>query len=153
MSLKRKLVAMGVVLVLAGGATGAGFAASGHGSSRPHVREVRLTGTTEGAFLRATAQYLGTDVATLRRETKGGRTLAQIADATPGTSAKQLTAVLVSAGAAKLAQVSDHALTRGEQSMLHNTLRTQITGFLNDTCPLSVAGLAKHLAGCAGMLG
>jgi hypothetical protein len=154
MSLKRKLVVVGGALVLAGGATGAGLAAGGHRSIPSAPRHVRLAGTTERAFLDATAEYLGTDVATLRHETKrGGRTLAEIADATPGRSAKQLAAVLVSAGTAKLEEGSDRALTRGEQSMLHTTVQRRITSFLNDTCPLSFSGLVKHLAGCAGMFG
>jgi hypothetical protein len=151
MSLKRKLVVVGGALVLAGGATGAGLAASGHGTNRPRAHAVRLTGTSEGAFLRATAQYLGTDVTTLRHEEKAGKTLAEIADATSGTSARQLAAVLVSAGTAKVVQTSSRALSTAQQRMIHAMVQRRVTGFLNDTCALSLTGLAKHLAGCPGM--
>jgi hypothetical protein len=151
MSLKRKLVAGAGALFLAGGAAGAGLAASGHGTSRHVVRHVQLKSTTEAAFIRASAVYLGTDAATLRREVKGGRTLADVADSTPGRSAKQLTRLLVAAAATRLGQVSDRSLSPSQQTVLHALLRRRVTGFLNDTCPLGLAGLGKHLGGCKGM--
>ena len=72
MSFKRKLVAGTAVFLLAGGATGVAIAASGHGRSLPPApHQLRLTSTSRAGFLKAAAQYLGTNVATLRRETKG----------------------------------------------------------------------------------
>ena len=106
---------------------------------------------TNAGFLRATAQYLGTDVATLRSEKKAGRTLTEIANATPGRSAKQLTALLVAAATAKLHQSMDRVLPPAQQRVFHNTVRRRVSGFLNDTCPLSLNSFAKHLGGCAGM--
>jgi hypothetical protein len=151
-SLKRKLVAGGAAVLVAGGAAGAGLAASGHGRSVPPApRHLRLGGTTRGAFLRATAVYLGTDAARLRHEGKAGRTLAQIANATPGRSAKELAVLLVAAASMKLQLISDRALGPAQQQALHTLLRRRITGFLNDTCALGLGGLARHFAGCPGM--
>jgi hypothetical protein len=152
-SLERKLVAAGLAtLVIAGGATGAAIAASGHGRSLPPApSQLRVASVGKASFVRATAQYLGTDVAMLRREVKGGRTLAEIADATPGRSAKQLSALLLTAASVKLQLIADRALTTAQQASLRRRLRPQIVGFMNDTCPLALAGIAKHLGGCAGM--
>lgn len=153
MSLKRKLVAAGVAtLVIAGGATGAAIAASGNGRSLPPApRQLRVANIGKASFVKATAQYLGTDVATLRHEVKGGRTLAEIADATPGRSVTQLSTLLLAAATTKLELIADRALTTAQQASLRRRLRPQIVGFLNDTCPLALGGIAKHLGGCAGM--
>jgi hypothetical protein len=151
-SLKRKLVAGLATLIIAGGATGAAIAASGHGRSLPPApRQLRVTTVGEASFVKATAQYLGTDAATLRQQVKGGRTLAEIADATSGRSAKQLSALLLTAATMKLQLIADRALTTAQQASLRRRLRPQIVGFLNDTCPLALGGMAKHLGGCAGM--
>jgi hypothetical protein len=154
-SLKRKLVAAGAaIIVTAGGATGAAIAASGNGRSLPPApHHLRLAGTARADFLKATARYLGTDVATLRHETRGGTTLAEIANATHGRSAKQLSALLVAAASAKLQLISDRAMSIPQRAALGTLLRHRITGFLNDTCPLALAALAKHLVGCPGMMG
>jgi hypothetical protein len=152
-SLERKLVAAGVAtLVIAGGATGAAIAASGHGRSLPPApRQLRVASVGKASFVRATAQYLGTDVATLQHQVKAGKTLAEIADATSGRSAKQLSALLLGAASSKLKLIADRALTTAQQASLRRRLRPQITGFLNDICPLALGGIAKHLGGCAGM--
>lgn len=153
MSLKRKLGAAALAtLVIAGGATGAAIAASGHGRSLPPApRQLRIASVSKTSFVKATAQYLGTNAAALRRQVKGGRTLAEIADATPGRSATQLSALLQSAASVKLQLIADRALTATEQQSLRRQLRRQILGFLTDTCPLALGSIAKHLAGCAGM--
>lgn len=148
MSLKRKLVAGAAAVLVAGGAAGAGLAASGHGASAPPTH-LRLESTTRAEFLRATAHYLGLDLRTLRREEGAGRTLAEIADATSGRSSKQLAGLLVTA--AKLRLSTDHAFSPSQQHSLRSLLRHRITGFLNDMCALSLTGLAKHLGGCSGM--
>ena len=154
MSVKRKLLAGLAVFVVAAGVTGAGLAASGHGRSvQPAPSRLVLKGTTRAAFVRATAQYLGTDVATLRHETKSGRTLADIANATPGRSEKQLTALLVAAGSSKLLMLSDGAMSTAKRQALHALVGHRITGFLNDTCALAFGAFARHLAGCPGMTG
>jgi len=153
-SVKRKLLAGLAVFVVAAGVSGAGLAASGHGRSvQPAPHRLFLHDTTRAAFVRATARYLGTDVATLRRETKSGRTLAQIANTTSGRSEKQLTALLVAAGTSKLLVISDGAMSTAKRQALRALVNQRITGFLNDTCPLGLTAFAKHLAGCPGMTG
>ncbi|GEM_PF-5098904 len=150
MRLERKLLAGSAALLLAGGAAGGGIAASSHGSAPP-PRELRVANTTSVAFLRAAAVYLGTNVASLRRDVGAGRTLADVADATPGRSARQLARLLVAAATSRLRLVSDRALSNEQQRSLQTWLRRRIAGFLNDTCPLGLAGLGKHLGGCPGM--
>jgi hypothetical protein len=151
-SFKRKLLAGTAVLLLAGGATGAAIAASGQGRSLPPApHQLRLASTSSAGFLKATAQYLGTEVATLRHETKGGTTLAEIANRTSGRSARQLTGLLLAAATAKLQQVADRALSTAQTGALRRMVRPRIVGFLNDTCPLALGSFAKHLGGCPGM--
>ena len=152
MSLKRKLLAGLATLMIAGGATGAAIAASGNGRNLPPAPDrLSVTSIGKASFVKATARYLGTDVATLRHQVKGGRTLAEIADATSGRSANRLSALLLTAASVKLQLIADRALTTAQQASLRRRLRPQITGFLNDTCPLALGGIAKHLGGCAGM--
>jgi len=152
MSVKRKLVAGGAaILVVAGAATGAAVAASGHGGDAQHARQAPPFRATHAGFVRASAFYLGVDVPTLRHEMKGGRTIADVADATRGKSAAQLTSYLVRAAAARLNVLSHRPLTAHEQRTLHGLLRNRITGFLTDTCPLKLSDLAKHMGGCHGM--
>jgi hypothetical protein len=151
-SLKRKLLAGAAVFLVAAAVTGAGLAASGHGRSvQPAPRVLRLHGTARADFVRATARYLGTNVATLRHETKSGRTLAEIVSSTPGRSQRQLVALLVTAASSKLRMVSDRAMSTDQQQALDAMLHHRITGFLNDTCALALGAFAKHLAGCPGM--
>jgi hypothetical protein len=153
MSLERKLVVGVAVLVLAGGAAGAGLAASGHARSAPAPRQLRLASVKKSGFLLASAQYLGTDVSALRREAKGGKTLAQIANATSGRSARQLEKLLVVAASQRLQTISDRPMSTAQQQALAKLVRPRITGFLNDTCPLALGALARHLVGCPGMNG
>jgi hypothetical protein len=107
----------------------------------------------KAGFLLATAQYLGTDVAALRRETKSGKTLAQIANATSGRSEKQLAALLIASASKRLQTISDRPMSGAQQQALGKVIRPRITGFLNDTCPLALGALGKHLVGCPGMNG
>ena len=151
MSLKRKLVAGGAALLVAGGGAGAGLAASGHGGSAGHVRQAPSLRLTHAGFVEVSAYYLGVDAASLRQDMKAGKTIAQVANETPGRSAAQLTSYLVGAATLKLTQVAHRPLSPPERRSMHSWLRRRISGYLNDTCPLSVSGLAKHLGGCHGM--
>lgn len=151
MSLKRKLLASTAALLVAGGGAGAGLAAIGHGSSARanlHAPPLRLT---HAGFVRAAAFYLGIDVATLRQDMKGGRTIAEVADATSGRSAAKLTAYLVRAATVRLTLLAHRPLSPAERRSMQGWLTHRVTGFITDTCPLSVAGMAKHLGGCHGM--
>jgi hypothetical protein len=150
-SLDRKVLAGIAALLLAGGGAGAGLAASGHGSAAKaplHAPTLRLT---HAGFVRASAFYLGIDVATLRREMKSGRTIAEVADAASGRSAAKLTSYLVHAATIRLTLLAHRPLSPAERRSMRSWLTHRVTGFLTDTCPLSVSGMAKHLGGCHGM--
>jgi hypothetical protein len=150
-SLDRKVLAGIAALLLAGGGAGAGLAASGDGSAAKaplHAPTLRLT---DAGFVRASAFYLGIDVATLRREMKSGRTIAEVADATSGRSAAKLTSYLVHAATVRLTLLAHRPLSPAERRSMRSWLTHRVTGFLTDTCPLSVSGMAKHLGGCHGM--
>jgi len=84
---------------------------------------------------------------------KSGRTLADVANATPGRSEHQLATLLVAAGSSKLLLISDGAMSTAKRQALHATVRHRISGFLNGTCPLGFRALAQHLRGCPGMVG
>ena len=150
MSLKRKLLAGTAALLVAGGGAGAGLAASGHGNSAKaplHAPPLRLT---QAGFVRASAFYLAVDVATLRHDMKS-HTIAEVADATSGRSTAKLTSYLVHAATVRLTLLAHRPLSPPERRSMHSWLMHRVTGFLTDTCPLSVAGMAKHLGGCHGM--
>lgn len=151
MSFKRKLAAGAAVLLLAGGGAGAGLAASGRSGPVRETRHAPPFHVTHAGFVRSSAWFLGLGAATLRHEVKDGRTIADVADATAGKSAQQLTAYLVHGATVKLAGATARALSASQLQMLHSLLRRRITGFLHDTCPLSLVGIAKHLGGCKGM--
>lgn len=151
MSLERKLLAGIAALLVAGGGAGAGLAASGHGNTAiapVHAPTLRLT---HAGFVRVSAFYLGIDVATLRHDMKSGQTIAEVADATSGRSAAELTSYLVRAATLRLTLLAHRPLSPAERRSMHSWLTHRVTGFLTDTCPLSVSGMAKHLGGCHGM--
>lgn len=151
MSLKRKVLAGTAALLVAGGGTGAGLAASGHGNTARARLPAPTLRLTQAGFVRVSAFYLGIDVATLRGDMKSGRTIAEVADATPGRSTAKLTSYLVRAATVRLTLLAHRPLSPAERRSMRSWLTHRITGFLTDTCPLSVAGMAKHLGGCHGM--
>lgn len=151
MSLKRKVSAGIAALLVAGGVAGAGLAASGQGTTAKapvHAPTLRLT---HAGFVRASAFYLGIDAATLRHDMKSGRTIAEVADATSDRSAAKLTSYLVRAATIRLTLLAHRPLSPAERRSMRSWLTHRVTGFLTDTCPLSVSGMAKHLGGCHGM--
>jgi hypothetical protein len=150
-SLKRKLVAWGAALLVAGGGAGAWLAASSHGANVQQARHAPPLRLTHAGFVRASAFYLGIDVGTLRHDMKSGHTIAEVADATSGRSAATLTTYLVRAATTRLTLLAHRPLSPAERRSMHGWLTHRVTGFLTDTCPLSVAGMAKHLGGCHGM--
>jgi hypothetical protein len=101
--MKRAQIALVVagVAALAGGGTA--IAAKGH--SQTVRTQVSVLAGKPGPMrggLDAAATYLGTTVAALQTQLAAGKTLAQIADATSGTSASGLIAALVADAKAKL---------------------------------------------------
>jgi hypothetical protein len=150
-SLERKVLAGIAALLVAGGGAGAGLAASGDGSTAKAPSPAPTLRLTQTGFVRVSALYLGIDVATLRHDMKSGRTIAEVADATSGRSAAKLTSYLVQAATVRLTLLAHRPLSPAERRSMRSWLTHRVTGFLTDTCPLSVAGMAKHLGGCHGM--
>ncbi len=98
---KRKLLlALAACAVLAGGTTAVVMAA------QPSARSSSAGRAHRGGLLASAAGYLGVSPAQLRSELASGKSLAQIADATPGKSAAGLIAALETAQHAKLAALA-----------------------------------------------
>jgi hypothetical protein len=102
-STRRNLAAGAAVAVFVGGGALAAMAATGHGplgasqvTRRAHGRRV------SGALARA-AGYLDVSPAQLRADLKSGKTLGQVADATPGKSQAGLIEALAAVGRRQLA--------------------------------------------------
>jgi hypothetical protein len=78
--------------------------------------------------LAASARYLGLTTALLRSRLQSGRSLAQIADATPGKSAAGLIDTRVSRGESVLAAaLASGRISKDTDSALRSTLRARIT--------------------------
>jgi hypothetical protein len=132
---RQKVVAAAAVAVLIGGGAFAAVSAigggDGKGHRRSHVGHVRrhlqrqshqqrgpaahgLNGLGRFAAVRplplATAHYLGIAPAQLRRDLRSGKTLAQVADATPGKSKAGLLDALVATRRRRLL----HGVTAGK---------------------------------------
>jgi hypothetical protein len=102
----RRHVALTVALlaVLAGG-TAVALGATSTGHTRTHARHARLgssSGRSRGGVFQAAAGYLGVTPRQLKEALRSGKTLAQIAAATPGKSEAGLVAAIVAAVNAKL---------------------------------------------------
>jgi hypothetical protein len=145
MRLERKLATGAALVVLAGGATGGALAATG---GAPVAHRLPFS-TSRGGLLRASADYLGVRFSTLRAELKAGKTLAQIANSTPGRSERSLLTLLVARASLRIEQIADRPLQRSQRQALRPWLRRRLAGFLDNTCPLSLVGIEQHLAGCA----
>jgi hypothetical protein len=145
MRLERKLATGGLLVVLAGGATGGALAASRAGAG-PH--QLPFHANRHGLLV-ASAEYLGIRPAVLQRELKAGRTLAQLATSTPGRSERALVSLLVADASREIEQIADRPLQPAQRRALRPWLRRRVAGFLDDTCPFSLVGLEQHLAGCA----
>ncbi len=90
--------------LLTGGAIAAVAATGqGHGHHHAHAHRVALAqGHSAGPLIAAAAAYLGISPEQLGQQLRGGRTLAQIAAATPGKSEAGLLAAVEAAGRARL---------------------------------------------------
>ena len=108
--LKQKVIAGAAAAALFAGGSVAAVSATGQSSPRKHSRADRLghrlgVGEHRGRArdLATAATYLGISPAQLSSELGSAKTLAQIADATPGKSAAGLTEALIAARRARLA--------------------------------------------------
>lgn len=101
--LERKLMlVVALAALLAGGAIAA-VTATGHGASHRHARTHRAGAQgRRGLALDAAASYLGIPAATLAQDLRSGRSLAEVAAATPGKSEAGLIAAIVAAGDQRL---------------------------------------------------
>ncbi len=136
LGLKRRLAAAAVVLAVSGG--GAGTALACHGDGAANASQVSFTtfhraGGFHSAWLGSTVTgYLGLSATQIKADLKAGKTLAQIADATPGKNA----AGLVSAIMASLKTKLDAAVTAGKlsattESTILTRLNTKVTAVVN----------------------
>lgn len=114
-SVKQKAATGAAFAVLLIGGAFAAVSATGQ-SSRHAGRSARAgahhPGALRGGPVGAAARYLGVPVTRLSSELSSGKTLAQIADATPGKSAGGLLEALVAARKAKLADASSNVTRR-----------------------------------------
>lgn len=141
--LKRRLAIGGVVAVAAAGG-GAAFAARGHQPRQPSTSggrafvdagPARPMHGRRGIFS-AVLTYLGLTPDRLRTQLEAGKTLAQVADATPGKSAAGLVDALVAAAKQQLAAaVSSGRLTQGQADRIGGDLQQRIAGLVNGKRP------------------
>jgi hypothetical protein len=104
---------------------------------------VRRAGSYPGAVgrlpvrtLAAAAAYLGVSPARLRRELRAGRTLAQVAKATPGKSAAAMIAALVADTKARLsASVAAGGMTAAREKLLLANIEQRVAAEVNAGAP------------------
>jgi hypothetical protein len=164
-SVKRRAAA-GLVIAVAAGGTGAAMAATGgHGHARATVgagvfvssHAARGGGihseAPEGRHgpsdeLRAAATYLGLTVAQLQTQLQGGKTLAQVAAATPDKTTGGLVGALVAAEKIELAAaVTAGRLTQAQADAIAGTLTQRFTDLANGVRPADHRGGPGHLGG------
>jgi hypothetical protein len=109
--LKRRLALAVALLALLAGGTAVALGATGSGRGARHGHRHAHPGARHG-LLTSASGYLGIPATQLRSELASGKTLAQIADATPGKSEAGLVAALVAAGRQRLQSVSTRLTTR-----------------------------------------
>ncbi len=98
------------------------------------ARHARLGGRRHGALRAAALSYLGMTRHELIKQLKTGKTLAQVADATPGKSAAGLTEALLATVKGKLdARVAAHKLSKSNESARLTALHGRITHLLATT--------------------
>jgi len=146
---KRKLAlgaALVVVLALAGAAVAA---AAGHDHGRKSTKQKAKTVTTAGPAklgvvgamgiagdFAAAASYLGITTDALKADLKSGKTLAQVADSTPGKSSAGLIQALVTKAQADLAAaVTAGKLTQTQADAISSHLTDAVTAVVDGTLP------------------
>jgi hypothetical protein len=119
-------------------AAGGGAAAWAHGGKGPEHGKARAVRAAvdprHGRGLHVVADYLGLTPAQLRADLKSGKTLAQIADATPGKSASGLIQTLIDLAKSKLDKaVSAGKLTSAQEQAILGRLQPFLTTIVNGT--------------------
>lgn len=98
------------------------------------ARHARLGARRHGALRAAALGYLGITRHQLIEQLKSGKTLAQVADSTPGKSAAGLTEVLLGTFKGKLdARVAGHHLSKSAETARLTLLRSRISRLLSWT--------------------
>ena len=131
-----------LVAALAVGAAGGATAAQAANSSAQHATHHHHGGFFGHGVLSTAASYLGLTNEQLKAQLKSGKTLAQVADATPGKSSAGLVDALVAAAKTKLDKlVADKRITQAQEDAFLAKYRTAAAKFVN-----RVAG-AGHCSG------
>jgi len=85
-----------------------------------------------GDLMKAASDYLGVDPKTLLPQLRGGKSLADIANATPGNTSSGLIAALTNAANARVdAAVTANKLTADQAAALKTKIAAEITAFVN----------------------
>jgi hypothetical protein len=136
-NLKRRLAAAGAVVVVALVGAGSAFACDGSHAGQG-VLAAKFAQSNEGwhhgGLLALPSAYLGLSKDALKTQLASGKTLAQIAIATPGKSAAGLVDYVVAAAKTKLdARVAAGKLTQDRENAWLSTLRDKVTALVNGT--------------------
>jgi hypothetical protein len=140
--LKRRLAATAVAVVVAAIGAGTAAACDHDGSQKTGVLAARFAmhhGSMHhgfkhhrGSLLALPAAYLGVSTDVLKDQLRSGKTLAQIADATPGKSASGLVSYLVDKAKVKLdAKVAAGKLTQAQENDWLAKLTSWLTAAVN----------------------
>jgi hypothetical protein len=137
------LVLVGVLALVGGGTALASKGTSGSSSTTTTTTTTpthpfRGDGGPHGPSddLQAAASYLGTTTSNLLTELQAGKTLAQIASATSGTSTAGLIAALVAAEKTEIADaVKANTLTQAQADAITANLQQRFTDFVNGVHP------------------
>jgi hypothetical protein len=146
--LERRLAATAVAVVVASIGAGTAAACDHDGSQKTGVLAARYAMHTKqhhakhhhgwkhhrGSLLALPAAYLGISTDALKDQLRSGKTLAQVANATPGRSAPGLVAYLVDKAKVKLdAKVAAGKLTQAQENDWLAKLTTWVTAAVNGT--------------------
>jgi hypothetical protein len=110
--LKRRLALAVALLALLAGGTAVALGATGSGHRRAHHHHRHAHAGARHGLLAVASGYLGIPVGQLRGDLASGKTLAQIADATPGKSEAGLVSSLMAAGKQRLQSAAGRLATR-----------------------------------------
>jgi hypothetical protein len=123
------------VTVVALVGAGPAFACDGHRASHDVLaaqHALRLGGGHHARLLALPSAYLGLTTQQIRTQLAAGKTLAQIADATPGHSAAGLVDYVVADVRTKLDRaVAAGKLTQAQETSLLAQVRTKVTALVN----------------------
>jgi len=137
MSLERRLAVPVAVLAVLGGGAGTAAACHGDGSSAAATQfsftSFHHGGMRHGGWLGSTVtSYLGLQPAQIKADLEAGKTLAQIADATPGKSSAGLISAIVAPLQTKLnAAVSANRLSATTESTIMANVTAKVTAAVN----------------------